>query len=56
MFVKMNHPRAGEIELIGSPLKLSRTPVKMRHHPPEVGEHEEEILSLIYKSKGEDER
>lgn len=45
MFVEQDHPVAGKIKLIGSPLKLSRTPVTMRHHPPEVGEHNEEILN-----------
>lgn len=44
MFVSVEHPVAGEIELIGSPLKLSRTPVEMRHHPPEIGEHNEEFF------------
>lgn len=51
MFVTMEHPKAGKIDLIGSPLKLSRTPVEMKYHPPEVGEHEEEILHLIKKIK-----
>lgn len=53
MFVTMKHPRAGDIELIGSPLKLSRTPVTMRYHPPEVGEHEEEIFKTI-KEEGDE--
>jgi len=44
MFVEMKHPDAGPITLIGSPLKLSRTPVQMRHHPPKIGEHNDEIL------------
>lgn len=56
MFVRMEHPRAGEIEMIGSPLKLSRTPIVMKNPPPEVGEHEEEILQLLKKIKGEDEK
>lgn len=54
MFVKVDHPVAGEIELIGSPLKLSRTPVTMRHHPPEVGEHHDEIFAKLQKEKGDD--
>ncbi len=44
MFIEAEHPVAGTIKMIGSPLKLSRTPVTVRHHPPEVGEHNEEIL------------
>ncbi|MEF2292308.1 MULTISPECIES: CaiB/BaiF CoA transferase family protein [Virgibacillus] len=45
MFVQMKHPTAGEIHLIGSPLKLSRTPVSYRYHPPNAGEHNQMILS-----------
>lgn len=44
MFVEAEHPVAGVVKMIGSPLKLSRTPVTVRHHPPVVGEHNEEIL------------
>jgi len=44
MFITMEHPQAGEIKMIGSPLKLSRTPVTYRHHPPIKGEHNEDIL------------
>ena len=42
MFVNMNHPTAGPIEMIGSPLKLSRTPVALKHPPPNMGEHNNE--------------
>ncbi len=44
MFVEQDHPTAGKIKLIGSPLKLSRTPVSMTRHPPNAGEHNEELL------------
>ena len=50
MFLKAEHPKAGPIKMIGSPLKLSRSKVKLKRHPPEPGEHTEEILkSLGYK-------
>ncbi|MGM8213171.1 CaiB/BaiF CoA transferase family protein [Virgibacillus sp. W0430] len=45
MFIDYEHPTAGSIKMIGSPLKLSRTPTTFRHHPPNAGEHNEEILS-----------
>ncbi|GGC94694.1 CoA transferase [Thalassobacillus devorans] len=45
MFFSMPHPRAGEIKLVGSPLKLSRTPVSYRYHPPESGEHQHEFFN-----------
>ncbi|MHA6253179.1 CaiB/BaiF CoA transferase family protein [Oceanobacillus sp. CAU 1775] len=44
MFLSTEHPTAGKINMIGSPLKLSRTPVTLRHHPPIAGEHNKEIL------------
>lgn len=44
MFIESDHPTAGIVHMIGSPLKLSRTPVTYRHHPPNVGEHNQEIL------------
>ena len=47
MFITQNHPTAGKIKLIGSPLKLSRTPVQMKYHPPNPGEHNEEIMNRL---------
>lgn len=47
MVITMAHPTAGEVPLVGSPLKLSRTPVSMRRHPPLLGEHTEEILREV---------
>ncbi len=44
MVIEMNHPEAGKVNLVGSPIKLSRTKVKMDRHPPLAGEHTEEIL------------
>ena len=44
MFIHYDHPTAGKINMIGSPLKLSRTPVTIRHHPPDLGEHNDEFL------------
>lgn len=47
MFIDYEHPVAGPIRMINNPLKLSRTPVSVRHHPPEAGEHNDEILSRL---------
>ncbi len=44
MFIDADHPTAGDIRMIGSPLKLSRTPVQTKNHPPNAGEHNEELL------------
>lgn len=40
----IDHPTAGRVRVIGSPLKLSRTPAKVRYYPPDAGEHTNEIL------------
>jgi formyl-CoA transferase len=37
----------GGVELIGNPLKLSRTPVSYRRAPPRFGEHTEEVLGAL---------
>lgn len=47
MFITQEHPTAGQIRMIGSPLKLSRTPVQMKYHPPDPGEHNEEVMNRL---------
>ena len=44
MLVKMEHLTIGELPLVGSPLKMSDTPVEYRLHPPLMGEHTEDVL------------
>jgi crotonobetainyl-CoA:carnitine CoA-transferase CaiB-like acyl-CoA transferase len=44
MLVRMEHATIGSLPLVGSPLKLSQTPVQYRLPPPRLGEHTEEIL------------
>ncbi|MGM8215255.1 CaiB/BaiF CoA transferase family protein [Bacillaceae bacterium W0354] len=53
MFVNQEHPTAGDIKLVGSPLKLSKTPVEYDLHPPNAGEHTEDILQALGYEKGE---
>jgi formyl-CoA transferase len=54
MIWSMQHPTAGEVRVVGSPLKLSETPVSYRSHPPLLGEHTEEVLmSLLGYSEDE---
>lgn len=38
------HPAVGDVEMPGSPMFFSETPTSIRRHPPELGEHTEEIL------------
>jgi len=47
MIRKVDHPTAGEISLIGSPLKLSDTPVRAVSAPPLLGQHTLEILEKL---------
>jgi crotonobetainyl-CoA:carnitine CoA-transferase CaiB-like acyl-CoA transferase len=43
-FVKLDHPNAGEIRLVASPVKFSETEARVKGPAPEVGQHSEEIL------------
>lgn len=47
MFVEHEHPTAGKIKMINSPINLSRTPVEVKQHPPIAGEHNEEIIGKL---------
>ena len=44
MLLELDHPTAGTVKLAGSPLKLSRTPVRIAEAPPLLGQHTEEVL------------
>ncbi len=44
MVVEMPHPTAGVVRLLGSPLKLSQSPVAYRRPPPLLGEHTRAVL------------
>jgi crotonobetainyl-CoA:carnitine CoA-transferase CaiB-like acyl-CoA transferase len=34
----------GEVGVVGSPIRMSETPVRPRHTAPELGQHTEELL------------
>lgn len=53
MVVEMAHPTAGSVKVVGSPIKLSDTPVSYRRHPPLLGEHTEAILEELGYSEEE---
>ena len=44
MRVELDHALAGKVPLVGSPFKLSASPVEYRYPPPLLGEHTDEIL------------
>lgn len=56
MAIQMNHPLAGEtpVDLIGSPIKLSETPVAYRHAPPTLGQHTDEVLAELLEINEDD--
>jgi CoA:oxalate CoA-transferase len=47
MRTAVEHPSAGRVEMPGVPMHFSRTPAEVREHPPELGEHTEEVLSEL---------
>ena len=44
MQIAMDHPQAGRIPLVASPMRLSATPVQYRAAPPQLGQHTLEVL------------
>lgn len=44
LIAEVDHPTAGRVRAPGIPVRLSGTPPSVRRHPPELGEHTEEIL------------
>jgi crotonobetainyl-CoA:carnitine CoA-transferase CaiB-like acyl-CoA transferase len=52
MVEEVEHPVFGKIRNVGSPIKYSRTPLKIRMPAPSIGQHTTEILnSLGYSDK-----
>ena len=47
MRIEMEHPLSGTVPLVGSPLKLSASPVSYRRAPPTLGEHTRAILAEL---------
>ena len=47
MVHQWEHPLAGPLNLVGSPIKLSGTPVRAAHPPPLLGQHTEQVLAEV---------
>jgi crotonobetainyl-CoA:carnitine CoA-transferase CaiB-like acyl-CoA transferase len=45
MVTEIEHPVAGTIKMLGSPVKLSAQPAAIRRPPPALGQHTDEILA-----------
>jgi crotonobetainyl-CoA:carnitine CoA-transferase CaiB-like acyl-CoA transferase len=41
---ELDHPTAGRVRMLRSPARFEASPVSLRHHPPRLGEHSDEIL------------
>lgn len=50
MVVNLPHRLNSNFKVIGSPMRLSDTPVEYRHAPPQLGEHTAQILSRFKTS------
>lgn len=45
MVLTTQHPTAGALRMLGFPIKLSGTPMRISHPPPLLGQHTEEVLT-----------
>jgi crotonobetainyl-CoA:carnitine CoA-transferase CaiB-like acyl-CoA transferase len=45
MVTEIDHPVAGPLKMLGSPVKLSAQPASIRRPPPTLGQHTSEILA-----------
>lgn len=49
MKIEVDHPLAGKVPLVASPMKFSATPLEFKTPPPALGQHTDEILRGILK-------
>ncbi|GAB4545904.1 MAG: CaiB/BaiF CoA-transferase family protein [Anaerolineales bacterium] len=53
MLIQMEHPTIENLTLVGSPLKMSATPVQYQLPPPLMGQHTDEILRELLRYSDE---
>jgi len=47
MLSEIDHPTLGKVKQIGSAMRFSDADFHIRHHPPLLGEHTNEILKTL---------
>lgn len=47
MCVELPHPAAGQVSVVGNPIKLSATPVQYQAAPPLLGQHTKQVLQEL---------
>ena len=45
MLLDFEHPVLGPLRVVGSPVHLSEAPLTLRHAPPRLGEHTDEVIA-----------
>jgi len=45
MLLDFDHPVLGPLRVVGSPVHLSEAPLKLRHAPPRLGEHTDDVIA-----------
>ena len=53
MVVEVDHPRAGRVKTLGTPIKFSETPGQVERAAPLLGEHSREVLTQLGYSGAE---
>ena len=53
MVVELDQPGAGKVRQLGIPIKLSRTPGRVRSPGPVLGEHTAEVLASLGYTEAE---
>lgn len=56
MVFEYDHPLAGQVRAVGSPLRIDGSPSRADRHPPLLGEHGREILTELGATASEIER